>query len=131
VRPPSFSSSYNTTRQNGPFSWEVSWEFLFGLRARPHCRLLKNWPDGCALPQRRSHSRRRGAFSHVEALATGERLHLELSTSQILASGLSVDRAQLLDRGFCKFDAPPKVVCVEYLLHCCHGVSGDRSDLGH
>jgi hypothetical protein len=39
--------------------------------------LLDDWRDGRALPLRLSHSRRRGALSHAEALATGERLHLE------------------------------------------------------
>src|SRR5712672_4865390 len=52
VRPPSFSSTYNTTHQNGPFGWEASWEFLFAIRARPPCHLLKEWRDGCAVPQR-------------------------------------------------------------------------------
>ena len=37
------------------------------------------WRDGCALPQWLSRSRRRGALSHAEALATGERLHPEIN----------------------------------------------------
>jgi hypothetical protein len=52
VRPPNKSSTYNTTHQNGPFGWEVSWEFLFAIRAHPLSHLLKDWRDGCALPQR-------------------------------------------------------------------------------
>jgi hypothetical protein len=34
--------------------------------------ILRIWRDGCALPQRLPRSRRRGALSHAEALATGE-----------------------------------------------------------
>src|SRR5262245_48371340 len=45
-------STYNTTHQDGPFGWEASWEFLFVNRTGPLCRLIKEWWDGCALPQR-------------------------------------------------------------------------------
>ena len=61
MRPPSFSKTWPDLAQNGPFSWEVSWEFLFDFRARRHCRPLDKWLAGwLRVPQRLSHSCRRG-----------------------------------------------------------------------
>ena len=53
-------------------------------------------------------SRRRGALSHAEALATGERLHLD--SVHIPNSFVSVHLAELLDRELREFDTTTQVV---------------------
>jgi hypothetical protein len=63
-------------------------------------------------------SRRRGALSHAEALATRERLHLD--SVHIPNSFVSVRLAELFDRGLREFDATTQVVDIQDLLHCCH-----------
>jgi hypothetical protein len=77
VGPLTKSSTYNTTHEDGPSAWEASWEVFNSSSVRVRFAVCSK-SGGMAARYRSGYlvSRRR-ALSHAEALATGERVHLE------------------------------------------------------
>ena len=81
--------------------------------------------------QRLARSRRRGALSHAEALATGDAFTWNRSTSQTHFCFYPYTSLSFLIADFRELDAAPKVVRVQDLLHSLHRMAGDRGDLRH